>query len=48
MTTKEGTRSLNFCEDECVDVCVCVLDYYLILIAMRCHVQVINADRFIT
>ena len=48
MTTKEGTRSLNFCEGECVDVFVCVLDHFLILIVMRCYVQVINADMFIT
>ena len=31
---------------ECVDVCVCVLDHFLIV--RRCHVQVINADMFIT
>ena len=33
---------------ECVDVCVCVsvLDYFLVV--MRRHVQVINADIFIT
>ena len=33
-----------------VDVCVavCMLDHFLILIVMRCHVQVINADMFIT
>ena len=36
------------CEGECVDVFVCVLDHFLILIVMRCHVQVINADMFIT
>ena len=30
----------------CVCVCVCVLDHFLIV--MRCHVQVINADMFIT
>ena len=28
--------------------CVCVLDHFLILIVMRCYVQVINADMFIT
>ncbi len=33
-----------------VDVCVsvCMLYHFLILIVMRCHVQVINADMFIT
>ena len=31
------------CEGECVDVFVCVLDHFLILIVMRCHVQVITA-----
>ena len=31
----------------CVCVCVCVLDHFLILIVMRCNVQVINADMFI-
>ena len=29
-------------------VCVCVLDHFLILIVMRCHKEVINADMFIT
>ena len=29
-------------------VCVCVVDHFLILIVMRCHVQVNNADMFIT
>ena len=29
-----------------MDVCVCVLDHFLIV--RRCHVQVINADMFIT
>ena len=29
-------------------MCVCVLDHFLILIVMRCLVQVINADVFIT
>ena len=32
----------------CACVCVCVLYHFLILIVMRCHVQVINADIFIT
>ena len=30
----------------CGCVCVCVLDHFLIV--MRCHVQVIKADMFIT
>ena len=36
--------------DMSVDVCVsvCMLYHFLILIVMRCHVQVINADMFIT
>ena len=29
-------------------MCVCMLDHFLILIVMRCHVQIINADMFIT
>ena len=33
---------------ECVDVCVCVSVLYHFLIVMRYHVQVINADMFIT
>ena len=40
----EREKIERFCEG--VSVWMCVLDHFLIV--MRCHVQVINADMFIT
>ena len=44
----EREKIERFCESVDMCVSVCMLDHFLILIVMRCHVQVINVDMFIT
>ena len=44
----EWEKIERYCEWVSVWMCVCVRDHFLILIVMRCRMQVINADMFIT
>ena len=49
LSEKKQNNSVSECVDVCVSLSVSVLDHFRIrVIVMRCHVQVINTDMFIT